>query len=326
MSVPSGFIPNLRYPDPAVQVLDPSFENLRLFSASVEQIATGMRWAEGPVWFGDGQYLLFSDIPNNRIMQFNEASGQTSVWRQPSNNANGHSRDRLGRLISCEHLSRSVTRTEYDGTITVLADRYEGKRLNSPNDIVCHSDGSVWFTDPTFGIRNRYEGDRAKPELAQAVYRIDGKTGQIKRVVSDLLFPNGLCFSPDESLLYLVGRLPEQPKERKIFVYAVGKNGALSKRKVFVDGGTTAGLDGIRCDEDGNLWAGWGGTGMAAEGAKPVDGVRVFNSKGTAIGHIHLPERCANLCFGGAKRNRLFMASSHSLYALYVETRGAVAC
>jgi gluconolactonase len=313
---------NLRYPDPAIEILDPSFLKYRLYAASVEQLATGFRWAEGPVWFGDGRYLLFSDIPNNRIMRYDDTSGVTSVFRSPANYANGHSRDRQGRLISCEHGSRAITRTEYDGSMTVLADKFEGKRFNSPNDIVCKSDGSIWFTDPPFGVLGEYEGHKATPELPHGVYRIDPLSGATTRVVDNVQFPNGLCFSPDEKILYLIGRMDNEPA-RYIFTFDVHGE-SLSNKKVFVTAGTEGGLDGMRCDETGNIWAGFGFTGVGNGSSEALDGVRVFNPQGLAIGHIHLPERCANLCFGGAKGNRLFMASSHSLYSLYVETRGAV--
>jgi len=315
------FRPSPRYPDPAVKVLDPSFARYRLFSASVEQLATGFRWAEGPVWFGDGRYLLFSDIPNNQIVRYDEATGAVGVFRHPSNHSNGLARDRQGRLLACEHLTRRVTRTEYDGSITVLADRFEGKRLNSPNDIVCRSDGSIWFTDPPFGIGGHYEGEKQASELPHAVYRID-PSGRLDRVL-ELPFPNGLAFTPDEQQLYLIGRTPQN--SRILWRYEVTQGGrGLGSRTQVVEGGTTGALDGFRVDEDGNLWAGWGSTGAPDSNAEELDGVMVFNPAGKPIGHIRLPERCANLCFGGPKRNRLFMASSHSLYALYVETRGAV--
>jgi gluconolactonase len=270
------FRPNQRYPDASVEILDPSFARHRLFSSSVEQLASGMRWAEGPVWFGDGRYVLVSDIPNNRIMRYDEANGNWGVFRQPSNFANGNARDRQGRLLSSEHLTRRVTRTEYDGKITVLADSFDGKRLNSPNDIVCKSDGSIWFTDPPFGIGGEWEGDKATPELPHSVYRIapDGKLGL---VTAELNGPNG-----------------------------------------------PGALDGFRVDTDGNLWCGWGSNGSPSAKPEDLDGVMVFNPQGKPIGFIRLPEHCANLTFGGPKKNRLFMASCHSLYALYVEARGAV--
>jgi gluconolactonase len=306
--------PSTRYPDPAVQVLDGRFERYRVFNATLERLATGFRWGEGPVWFGDGRYLLFSDIPNDRIIRWDEATGQTSVFRQPSNQSNGLTRDHQGRLLACEHLTRRVTRTEYDGRITVLADHYQGKRLNSPNDIVCRSDGSVWFTDPPFGIAGWYEGEKAEPELEQGVYRIDGASGEIALMTDELAGPNGLCFTPDERTLYIVES--RSTPHRRVWAYDVVGN-KLGERRLHLDANGPGAFDGIRCDEDGNLWCGWG-TGPE------LDGVMVFDPQGKAIGHIRLPERCANLCFGGARRNRLFMASSHSLYALHVNVRGAV--
>jgi len=315
------FKPNQRYPDASVEILDPSFAKYRLFSSTVEQLATGMRWAEGPVWFGDGRYLLVSDIPNNRIMRYDEANGNWGVFRQPSNFANGNARDRQGRLITCEHLTRRVTRTEYDGKITVLADNFNGKRLNSPNDIVCKSDGSIWFTDPPFGIGGDWEGDKATPELPHSVYRIS-PDGKLNLVTADLAGPNGLAFSPDEKKLYII-EARAQPN-RLVWSYDVGADGfTLSNKTKFIDGGASA-LDGMRVDTDGNLWCGWGSTGAANSKGEELDGVKVFNPEGKAIGFIRLPERCPNLAFGGPKKNRLFMASSHSLYALYVEAHGAV--
>jgi gluconolactonase len=231
-------------------------------------------------------------------------------------------RDRQGRLLTCEHLTRRVTRTEYDGRLTVLADSYNGKRLNSPNDIVCQSNGAVWFTDPPFGIGGSWEGDKATPELPHGVYRIDPASGKLQAMVEDLQGPNGLCFSPDEKLLYIV-ESRAQPW-RKVWAYDVGADGKLANKRTVIDANGPGALDGLRCDEDGNLWCGWGSNGAPTANPADLDGVMVFNPAGKAIGHIRLPERCANLCFGGAKRNRLFMASSHSLYALYVETRGAV--
>jgi len=301
----------VRYPDPAVQVLDQSFAPYRLPLAAVERLATGFRWAEGPVWFGDGRFLLWSDIPNNRVMRWEEETGSVSVFRKPSHNTNGNTRDRQGRLVSCEHDARRVTRTEYDGTITVVADRYQGKPLNSPNDVVCKSDGSIWFSDPPFGILGNYEGHVATPELPTNVYRVDGRTGEVTAATSDIPRPNGLCFSPDESKLYVVvsGAVP-----REIRVFDVVGGTTLANNRVFVNCGDGV-PDGMRCDVDGNLWCGWGG-------GEALDGVSIFNPSGKMIGHISLPERCANLCFGGWRRNRLFMAASQSLYALYVNTQG----
>ncbi len=304
--------PTIRYPDPAIEVIDPSFARYRVFSAGVERLATGCRWSEGPVWFGDGRYLLWSDIPNNRILRFDEETGAVQAFRKPSNFANGNTRDRQGRLVTCEHGGRRVTRTEYDGAITVLADTFEGKRLNSPNDVVVARDGAVWFTDPPFGILGNYEGERAEPELPQNVYRLDPVTGVLEAAATDLAGPNGLCFSPDESILYLV-ESRAQPN-RRILAFDVS-GGRLSNRRVHIDAGPGT-PDGFRCDTDGNLWCGWG------MGDDALDGVMVFNVEGTLIGRIRLPERCANLCFGGRHRNRLFMAASQSLYAVYVDTQG----
>jgi len=285
-------------------------------------LGSGMRWAEGPVWFGDGRYLLVSDIPNNRILRYDEATGGWGVFRSPSNMANGLARDAQGRLLTCEHGGRRITRTEYDGTITVLADRFEGKRLNSPNDIVCQANGAIWFTDPPFGIGGHWEGEKAEPELPHAVYRIDPASGRLQQVLTDLAGPNGLAFSPDGHVLYIV-ESRAQP-HRKVWAYDVDAAGALSGKRLVIDAQGPGALDGIAVDEDGNLWCGWGSNGSPDAQPELLDGVRVFNPQGLAIGHIHLPERCANLCFGGAGRNRLFMAASHSLYALYVETRGAL--
>ncbi|MFY3859877.1 gluconolactonase [Achromobacter xylosoxidans] len=317
-----AFTPQQRYPDPSVRILDPEFSKYRIYSSSVEQLATGFRWLEGPVWVGDGRYLLCSDIPNDRIIRWDETTGATSVFRQPANFSNGLARDRQGRLLACEHLKRRVTRTEYDGGITVLADCYAGKRFNSPNDIVCQRNGAIWFTDPPFGIGGHWEGDKAEPELPHSVYRIDADSGRVELALDDLAGPNGLCFSPDERVLYIV-ESRHQPA-RVVWAYDVGADGKLSGKRKFIDAQGPGAIDGIKCDEHGNLWCGWGSNGAADAKPEELDGVMVFNPGGKPIGHIRLPERCANLCFGGAKRNRLFMASSHSLYALYVETRGAL--
>jgi gluconolactonase len=316
----TGFTPNTRYPDPAIEVLDERFLKLRLFSASVERIATGLRWAEGPVWFGDGRYLLVSDIPGNRIVRWDETSGALSDFRAPANNANGNTRDRRGRLLTCEHLTRRVTRTEYDGSITVLADRFEGKRLNSPNDIVCAHDGSIWFTDPSFGISGYWEGEPAESELPHAVYRL-GTDGKLRQVLTDLLAPNGLAFSPDEKVLYVVES--RAVPHRRIWAYDHAADGKLSNKRLALDAQGNGAFDGFRVDVEGNLWCGFGSNGAVGADLEALDGVRVFAADGTPIGHIHLPERCANVCFGGRHRNRLFMAASHSVYALYVNTQGA---
>jgi gluconolactonase len=312
-TVADGWRPSARYPDPAIIVLDPRFDAYHLKLSAIERIATGMRWAEGPVWFGDTRMLLWSDIPNNRIMKWDEATSVVSVFRAPSNFANGHTRDRQGRLISCEHGSRSVTRTEYDGGITTLISHVDGHRLNSPNDVVVAADGAIWFTDPTFGILGNYEGHKSPSEIAANVYRLDPNTGVIRIAAEGVLGPNGLCFSPDESVLYVVES--RGVPSRKILAFDVTDHGTkLTRRRVHIDCGAGT-ADGMRCDVDGNLWCGWG---MSPE----LDGVAVFAPDSKMIGRIALPERCANLCFGGLKRNRLFMAASQSVYALYVNTAG----
>ena len=304
--------PSSRYPDPAVQVLHDDFNKYRLALASVEQLYTGCRWSEGPVWFGDGRYLLWSDIPNNRILKWEEETGAVSVFRKPSDFANGNTRDRQGRLVTCEHGARRVTRTEYDGSITVIMDGFEGKRLNSPNDVVVAPDGAIWFTDPVFGILGYYEGYKAEPEMAAAVWRVDPATGKASMVADDVAGPNGLAFSPDGSKLYVVASRAN-PREIRVFDVIDGQK--LANNRLFIDAGPGS-PDGFRVDIDGNLWCGWG------MGDPELDGVRIFNPQGEAIGHIRLPERCANLCFGGRQRNRLFMAASHGLYSLYVNTQG----
>ncbi|KAI3595192.1 Gluconolactonase [Cupriavidus necator H850] len=308
--------PSARYPDPRIQVLEPEFEKYRIAYAAVEQIATGFRWAEGPVWFGDGRFLLWSDIPNNRMMKWEEETGAVSVYRQPSGYANGNTRDRQGRLITCEHGGRRVVRTEYDGSLTVLIDSFEGKRLNSPNDVVVKSDGSIWFTDPPMGIQGNYEGRAATPELPHSVYRIDAGSGSPTVMTTELKGPNGLCFSADERILYVIES--RGTPGRKIWAYDVVDSGTrIANGRILLDAGAGT-LDGMRCDVHGNLWCGWG------MGSDDLDGVMCVSPAGRLIGRIALPERCANLCFGGPMRNRLFMASSQSIYALYVNTQGAV--
>jgi gluconolactonase len=311
---PSRWEATQSYPDPAVRTLDSRFDAIKPpFNAAVERLANGFRWAEGPVWFGDGRCLLWSDIPNNRIMRWDEETGAVGVFRKPSNHANGNTRDRQGRLVTCEHQGRRVTRTEYDGAITVILDHFDGKRLNSPNDIVVKSDDSIWFTDPPFGILGNYEGDRSAPELPTNVYRVDGSTGHAAVVAGDINGPNGLCFSPDETKLYVV---ESRSVPRQIRVFDVVDDGTkLANGRIFVSAGEGS-PDGVRCDVHGNLWCGWGMTSA-------LNGVAVFAPDATLIGQIALPERCANLCFGGRKRNRLFMAASQSIYAVYVNTEGA---
>jgi len=307
----------IRYPDPAVEVIDKRFRPYVLGSSALERIWTGGRWTEGPVWFGDQKSLIWSDIPNDRMMRWSEETGTVSVFRQPSNNANGNTRDRQGRLITCEHGSRRVTRTEYDGTITVLMDSFAGKRLNAPNDVVVHPDGGVWFTDPGYGIHWNYEGHKAEFELDTCVYRIDPITGTATMVCDELEKPNGLAFSPDHDLLYIAdtGASHKPGHPRQICVYDVVDGVTLENGRQFCDL-APASPDGFRLDMDGNLWS------AAAWAGPEHDGVHVFAADGVKIGAIHLPEGVSNLCFGGVKRNRMFMTGSQSIYSLYVETQG----
>ena len=292
------------------EIHDPRFRHLTVGSAGLDTIATGLRWAEGPVWIGDMNCLLFSDIPNQRIMRW-VPGGSATVFREPSNFANGHNRDRQGRLISCEHGARRVTRTETDGSITVLADAYRGKKLNSPNDLVCHSDGSIWFTDPTYGIMSDYEGFRATPEQpTRNVYRID-PTGALSVVCDDFTQPNGLAFSPDETMLYIADSAashdPTLPRHIRAFDV---QNDTLKNSRVFahIDKGIP---DGIRTDIFGNLWS------------SAADGIHCFGPEGTLLGKILIPEVVSNLCFGGPRRNRLFITATTSVYAVYLATTGA---
>ncbi len=324
MNDAAPFVPSTRLPDPRIRVLDERFLALRLLSGTVERLFTGSYWAEGPQWFGDGRFLLFSDIPNNRILRWDECSGQTHVFREPSQHANGLARDRLGRLVACEHGTPRVTRTEHDGRITVLASHYQGKRLNSPNDIVCRRDGSLWFTDPPFGILGWWEGEPATPELPHGVYRMGENGEDLAMLTDELSGSNGLAFSPDERLLYVV-ESRHQPN-RRIWQYDVLGEGAatrIANKRLYVDAQGPGAYDGIAVDEQGNVWCGFGSSGAPGADLDDLDGVRVYDREGRPLAHIALPERCANLCFGGAKHNRLFMASSHSLYAIYTNTRGA---
>jgi gluconolactonase len=298
----------IRFPDPAIEIVDERFNQLLVGQGVVERLWTGGRWLEGPVWFGDGRYLVFSDIPNNRMLRWTEETDQVTVFRQPADNSNGNTRDRQGRLVTCEHLTRRVTRTEHDGTTTVLLDRFDGQRLNAPNDVVVKSDNSVWFTDPGYGILGNFEGNKAPLELPRNVYRVDPNTGQASAVIGDMDRPNGLCFSPDESLLYVVD-------VGEIRVFDVTGDSVANGRQ-FVDM-SPGGSDGIRVDTDGNLWS------AAQGGGEGFDGVHCYGPDGTLLGQIHLPEGCANLCFGGIKKNRLFMTASRSLYSLYIEALGA---
>jgi gluconolactonase len=304
----------IRYPDPRIKILDARFTPLVLGNAAIETIASGCRFTEGPVWFGDLRCLLWSDIPHDRMMKWEEETGAVSLFRKPSHYANGNTRDRQGRLITCEMDAQRLTRTAYDGTITVLAESFDGKKLTGPNDVVVKSDGSIWFSDNGAGIRGNYLGHKATAELPYRVYRIDGRTGHITIAVGDMERPNGLCFSPDEKRLYVV----DTPGGTKTtHVYDVVDDGTkLANGRVFFDA-TPGYADGIRCDTEGNVWAGF-------SGGEDQDGVAVFAPDGKLIGRILLPERCANLCFGSLKRNRLFMAASQSIYSLYVEAQGAI--
>ena len=314
--LPLGDLPNSRYPDPRVEALDKRFK-AKVGNAAIERVATGFRWAEGPVYFRDGVYLLWSDSPNNRIMRWLEDDGHLSVFRANSNYSNGNTRDHEGRLISCEHDARRVTRTEPDGSITVLIDNFQGKKLNAPNDVVVASDGAVWFTDPGYGTLGNYEGHKVEHELPPRVYRLDVKTGRAAVVSEDFDKPNGLAFSPDEKKLYIIDSGITHGGRSNMRVYDVSGD-KLANGKVFAENFAPGFTDGVRTDVDGNVWCsmGW---------ADPnEDGVRCYAPNGDMIGIIHLPETCANLCFGGKKRNRLFMTASTSVYAVYVETQGAL--
>ena len=326
-----------RYPDPDVRSLDSRFNKYRLGNASIRRIYScpDMLWAEGPAWSSVGKYLLWSDIPNDRQMRWLQDDGHVSQIRKPSGNSNGNTFDHYGRQISCEHGNQRVVRYELNGSVTILTDDFAGKKYNAPNDVVVHPDGSIWFTDPGYGSLMNYEGKKAntgsvQPIQKESVYRIDPKTTKVSKVTDEIFKPNGLCFSPDYKKLYVsdTGASHYPDAKRQIKVWDVLDNGILKNGKSFasmemeVDGKVLKGnADGIKCDEDGNIWssAGWAGHGY--------DGVHIFEPReGKRIGQILLPEICSNLCFGGEKRNRLFMTASQSIYALYVETKGAHFC
>ncbi len=314
--------PPVRYPDPDIKVLDKRFEKYKIGNSAIQRLYTGTLWAEGTAWNGVGRFLLWSDIPNNRQMRWLEEDGHVSVFRHPAGYSNGNTFDFEGRELSCEHGNRRVVRYEHNGKITVLADKFDGKKLNAPNDIVVHPDGGIWFTDPGYGALMDYEGHKGELEIKEAVYRIDAKSAKLDKVLDDMFKPNGLCFSPDYKKLYVVdtGASHYENAPKNIRVYDVIDGTKLGKGREFINmelNGKAGFADGIRADLDGNIWA---GAGWVGEG---YDGVHIFAPDGTRIGQILLPEICANLCFGGTKRNRLFMAASQSLYAVYVETQGA---
>ncbi len=301
----------LQYPEPDFVALDPRFRRYIITNTPIKRLHTGTLWAEGPAWNGVGRYMVWSDIPNNVQMRWIEDDSRVTVFRNPSGYSNGNTFDFEGRQLSCEHGGRRVVRYEYDGSVTVIADKFQGKRLNSPNDIVVHPDGGIWFTDPPYGILGNYEGFKAEKEVKEAVYRVDPKTKRIDIISDEMDGPNGICFSPDYKKLYVA----DTGTGREIRVWDLNGT-AVSKSKRFIQldipgTGAPSFADGIRCDVDGNVWA----------GARP--GVQVIAPNGDRIGMIRLPETCANICFGGAKRNRLFMAASQSLYVVYVQTTGA---
>ncbi|MBX3498146.1 MAG: SMP-30/gluconolactonase/LRE family protein [Alphaproteobacteria bacterium] len=299
--------------DTDFEVLDRAFLRCVRTSARLDKLYEGCRWAEGPAYFPASRSLVWSDIPNDRMLRWDETTGATGVFRQPAGNSNGNTVDRQGRLVSCEHGNRRVSRTEHDGSITAIADRHDGKRLNSPNDVVVQSDGSIWFTDPAYGIDSDYEGNKAESEIGAChVYRVDPATATCAIAADDFVRPNGLAFSPDEKLLYIVdsGATHATDGPRHIRVFEVGEGGKLAKGRVFAT--CNAGIfDGLRLDTDGRVWT------------SAADGVHCFQPDGTLIGKIKVPERVANLEFGGARRNHLYITATTSLYSLKVPVNGA---
>jgi gluconolactonase len=300
-------------PESPFEIIDKRFSRLFIGTAHLDKLFTGCRWAEGPAYFPAGRYLVWSDNPNNRMLRYDECDGSVSVFRHPSNYSNGNTVDRQGRLVSCEHGGRRVSRTEFDGKVTTVADRYQGKRLNSPNDVVVKSDGSIWFSDPTYGIDSDYEGHKSESEQdGSHVYRVDPKSGEVAKVAGDFVKPNGLAFSPDESLLYIVdtGRTHVENGPAHIRRFKVGENGKLSGGEVFAE--CTSGLfDGFRLDTEGRIWT------------SAFDGVHCYEPDGTLIGKIHVPEVVANVCFGGEKRNYLYICGTSSLYGMRLPINGA---
>lgn len=315
--------PLVRYPDPDIVVLDKRFAKYKIGNTPIQRLHTGTLWAEGPAWNGQGQYLLWSDIPNDRQLRWLNEDGHVSVFRNPAGNSNGNTFDFEGRQIACEHGTRRVVRYEHNGKVTVLAEKWQGKPLNAPNDVIVHPDGGIWFTDPGYGSLMNYEGNKGELHIKEAVYRIDPKNGnKMEKLLDDMYKPNGLCFSPDYKKVYIAdtGASHYEKAPRNIRVYDIVDGTKVGKGREYVSmeiKGKAGFADGIRADVDGNIWvgAGWVGAGY--------DGVHIYAPDGTRIGQILLPEICSNVCFGGPKRNRLFMTASQSLYAVYVETQGA---
>jgi len=308
----------VRYPDPDILVLDPRFEKYKIGNTPIQRLYTGTLWAEGPAWNGVGRFLLWSDIPNNRQMRWLEEDGHVSVFRQPAGNSNGNTFDFDGRQIACEHATRRVVRYEHNGAVTVLAEKWKDKPLNAPNDVVVHPDGGIWFTDPGYGSMVNYEGNKGELQIKEAVYRIDPKNGKMDLMTDELFKPNGLCFSPDYKKLYIADT--GGSTKQGIKIYDVADERKLRNGRKFCSmelKGREGLADGIRADVDGNIWASAGWIG------DEYDGVHIFAPDGQRIGQILLPEICSNVCFGGTRRNRLFMTGSQSLYAVYVETQGA---
>lgn len=291
-------------------IIDPAFRRYIVNNARLKQLATGFDWVEGPVWFGDADCLLFSDIPNNKIHRWNAQTG-LSTYRAPSHFSNGNTRDHAGRLVTCEHGMRRVTRTEYDGTITVIADRFQGKRLNSPNDVVVKSDGSIWFTDPHYGIICDYEGHKAAEELSCNVYRVDPQTGAIDAVITDFDCPNGLAFSPDESVLYVAdtGRKFDDIRTQHIRAFRVTDTHTLRGGDIFHKI-TPGAADGFRLDCAGNIWS------------SAADGVHCISPAGALLGKIFVPELVSNLCFGGRAKHQLFITATTSVYMIGMAISG----